>query len=1402
MAGIPAGRLSIEIVAEIARLQADLDKAKRAVNAASGDIAKSARAANDNLAAIGRGAGAGMQQFSKDVAALKARLDPAWASMQSYRQEVALAQRALQQGAITHAQYVDAVRQAASAAGLLSDKQKETAASAQMVAQAEREAAQGAQAAAAAAQDAARQQAVYASQAANVRAQLDPMFAAQQRFNQQMDMLDNLLREGALRQHEYAAATSQARAALQDHAQAIMRTEAVLDDVGTELKKSSGNARNFSLQMSQVGQQVMAGTGVIQALAIQLPDMTAGMSAAQEGAGRFASFMGGPWGIAATTAIGLIATFTIKLLEEGDAIDASVEKLRKEAAQTAASAAAKAEFGRSLDGVVEAIRAQNEELEKSIVTSRQAEINTYNHAASLRRQALDTREATVALLEHQKVLAENAKSQNVFAGGPGGAQSIVENQYAAEVERVQKRLDTANKAVAKAERDVRLAEIPRNQRAVAEAIDAVAAATGRYERNLQKLNNQRAAGTISQKRYIELETAAQVTRDKAIKAAEDAKKKPAGPTADQRRAERLGRESVATETLVAGLYKLADAYGVSDAAAMRAEVSARAQEQGIKKQADVASFVAQQIRKATAEQVVSGAQAAADLNQQVRAQNFVNDAVRAGKLDADNAATALSNMAEQRGLLTAMNAAGADGDVQGYEAAKKALQALTKAQLADIKARRDAADLQQAAQTDRSSEATRLETKLLQDLGAARLKALRGLTGAPLEDELARIAAEHEKIGIQVRAEAEAARLLKLGYDDAAAAVLRKAQADKAQVDARLEIDKQTVAVERYNDRLRDTIGLLGSMGKVGEGLGALLGLLSGTPGSVRGQIGDFLNIGIGDRDDTAKTIGTELAKVFKKDGAFVKAMQPMLQGAGIGMGAAQTLFGQQSIKEQVGSALGGAAGGKLGNVLGKTMEASSSKILKGLGSMAGPLGSIAGGIIGNVVGGLFTKAKWGRVDLSSAGVSGTSGNNGSSEKAALAAGNSIYDGLQDLAKQFGGGIGNFGNIAVGVRKGDYRVNAGGTSLKVKKGAVDFGDDAEAAVAYAMKLAIERGAINGIRQSTNNLLKAGDDLSAQISKALAFEGVFTELKASLDPVGAELDALDKEFANLRSIFAEAGATAAEYAQLEQLLSIKRQEAMDKEQDALNEIRSRIAEVQGDDATVTAIARAKELKDASSDAQRALLQQLYAAEDAKTAQDALTAAQEAAASAADQLRQTWASIGNDLMDEVRRIRGLTGGDSAASFASLQGQFNAAVTAARSGDQAAAEKLVELSQALLESAGNVATSRQELERIKAETAARLEGVYESIGSPSASSSASTSSLSALSASVADKGSGSTNAQASDTLAEMRAMRAEMAGMRAELNAANATIARETRRSADGIDTALRNGGGDALAVASAA
>jgi hypothetical protein len=159
---------------------------------------------------------------------------------------------------------------------------------------------------------------------------------------------------------------------------------------------------------------------------------------------------------------------------------------------------------------------------------------------------------------------------------------------------------------------------------------------------------------------------------------------------------------------------------------------------------------------------------------------------------------------------------------------------------------------------------------------------------------------------------------------------------------------------------------------------------------------------------------------------------------------------------------------------------------------------------------------------------------------------------LNQIAEALGGSVGAFGNITVGQRHGDWRVNATGTSLKIKKGATEFDDDAEGAIAYAIQIAIQRGAINGIRASTQKLLQASGDLQTKLSKALSFEGVFDELEQRLNPTGYALEKLSKEFDSLRKIFDEAGATAEEYAKLEQLFALKRQDAMEDASSALKD----------------------------------------------------------------------------------------------------------------------------------------------------------------------------------------------------------------------------------------------------------
>ncbi|MEE2741119.1 MAG: hypothetical protein VYA35_07070 [Pseudomonadota bacterium] len=271
------------------------------------------------------------------------------------------------------------------------------------------------------------------------------------------------------------------------------------------------------------------------------------------------------------------------------------------------------------------------------------------------------------------------------------------------------------------------------------------------------------------------------------------------------------------------------------------------------------------------------------------------------------------------------------------------------------------------------------------------------------------------------------------------------------------------------------------------------------------------------------------------------KYVSEAVQGAAYGQMAGGLLLGSSNSK--IGSSIGGAAG----NIVGKEL----TKNLTGLlGKFGGPLGSIAGGILGGAIGGLFTSAKWGTAAVSgnSDGDVAVGGNKSAYRSNASLAATSIQSGLASIAEQFGVDVGDYA-VSIGQYKGKWRVSTTGRTGKLKGGSSrtdirDFGEEgAEDAIKYAIADAVKDGALQGLRASTQALLAASDDVEAQLQKALDFEDVFSRLKSYKDPVGAALDTLDKEFTRLRNIFEEAGASAEEYAQLEELYGIERAAAV-------------------------------------------------------------------------------------------------------------------------------------------------------------------------------------------------------------------------------------------------------------------
>ncbi len=305
--------------------------------------------------------------------------------------------------------------------------------------------------------------------------------------------------------------------------------------------------------------------------------------------------------------------------------------------------------------------------------------------------------------------------------------------------------------------------------------------------------------------------------------------------------------------------------------------------------------------------------------------------------------------------------------------------------------------------------------------------------------------------------------------------------------------------------------------------------------------------------------------------------------------------------------------------------------------------------------------------------------------------------------------------------------------------------------------------------------------TAQFAKA--FDGLGMAMPATLDGFRRLVEAQDLTTTAGQSTYATLLQLAPAFADLQTAMDGAKSSA-----DILAErtdLERKLLELRGDTSAIRALDLAK--VDVSN---RALQEQVWAIEDAQKA-----------AQAAEQLADAWASVGDSIMDEARRIRGLDVA-AGAGFATLQGQFNAATTAARGGDQDAAKLLPALSQALLKSAGEAATSRQELDRVQSQTAASLEATGAVIAALAKGNPLAGAGTMAAAAMTAQAVAPTTAAASTDQQASIQGLRDDMAKMRADMAAGLSTIASNTGRTARVMEDVTAASGGDAITVANAA
>jgi tape measure domain-containing protein len=501
------------------------------------------------------------------------------------------------------------------------------------------------------------------------------------------------------------------------------------------------------------------------------------------------------------------------------------------------------------------------------------------------------------------------------------------------------------------------------------------------------------------------------------------------------------------------------------------------------------------------------------------------------------------------------------------------------------------------------------ETELQRKAGDARMEALRGLSGDALENELARINDEYEIQNILLRAQAAAA-------NDAANAVhiLAMANAEIAQV---RQAQGQDGAERAFEQNRRKAIG-------------------------VADEVADIIGGGFGDgAREMIRILDETLPSIFADLGAqFGKQFEAFSKGAKTG-----AVFGAMT-----GSATGGAIGGGLGQIGGEAIAGALGK----LGKFAGPLGAIAGGLLGGIIGGMLKKTPKASATVSiiagEAMETAITGNKSSLKKIAGGMADSVIAGLAGVAETLGADLAGNAKVSIGMRKKSYRVDETGRG-RTKKGAgvQDFGEDQASAIAYAIQVAIKQGVLDGLSDSMNRLIVADGDLQAQLQKALSFKSVFDELAQKDDPAKWAQDAITKWHDGMAKIFAEAGATAAELAELERLTGLKRADAAKAAADALEEasraafekerprreLEIQIMELTGQASRALAATRAMELEQMDASL-RPLQERVNALKDQAAATEAAATLE---AGRLELLKELWAEQGRESVLRLHQLQAM-------------------------------------------------------------------------------------------------------------------------------------------------------------------
>ncbi|WP_271300635.1 D-alanyl-D-alanine carboxypeptidase family protein [Sphingomonas sp. CV7422] len=365
-----------------------------------------------------------------------------------------------------------------------------------------------------------------AAKANALRAAIDPVFAAQQRFNKEIGEARALISSGNISLDEYVAK--------------LRMEQAALDAVGGTTKKAGNAFAAAAPQIQDLFVQISMGGNPLQAFVVQGGQLAGQLQYAGGKAQQFANILMGPWGIAAQVALLVLSPFVAKLFEGNNALDEAIKKLKEDAEASEVNRQAKIAFAHSVEGVAQAIRDSTDATRKSIAADRSAvEQNNINARANLAEE-MAIRAKTAARLEDARAILQ----AEINASRAGGERSEVATMGVAtkqaQVDAISRQLADQTTAVARAQENLersRLALAADQAKVdVRNQTDPIARINKMYDDQVAALMKAKAAavdqgrtvGAISRQQFADIER----NRQAALKA-EQERQRAANQTTNQ-----------------------------------------------------------------------------------------------------------------------------------------------------------------------------------------------------------------------------------------------------------------------------------------------------------------------------------------------------------------------------------------------------------------------------------------------------------------------------------------------------------------------------------------------------------------------------------------------------------------------------------------------------------------------------------------------------------------------------------------------------------------------------------------------------------------------------------------------------------------------------------------------------